>query len=171
MNGTFFFGAELWESGNRSWRVARVVSNNAITVLFLVIYSCFSFFFYLSFGNKKNNKKQKPLDVTNHSVAREVVTFFTLPPGDYVVVPQTGVAHCEGKFLLRIFTDEHSNIWLDFSFSITPKSRGEKTRKIALTGLIYCMFPICREVNEDNMIFRNVAAEGFEDGFKHVRTT
>ena len=54
---------------------------------------------------------QKPLDVTNHSVAREVVTFFTLPPGDYVVVPQTGVAHCEGKFLLRIFTDEHSNIW------------------------------------------------------------
>ena len=25
-----------------------------------------------------------------------------------------------------------------------------------------------REVNEDNMIFRNVAAEGFEDGFKHV---
>jgi calpain len=44
-------------------------------------------------------------------VAREVVTFFTLPPGDYVVVPQTGIAHCEGKFLLRIFTDEHSNIW------------------------------------------------------------
>ena len=24
---------------------------------------------------------QLPLDVTNHSVAREVVTFFTLPPG------------------------------------------------------------------------------------------
>ena len=49
--------------------------------------------------------------MTNHSVAREVVTFFTLPPGDYVVVPQTGAPHCEGKFLLRIFTDEHSNIW------------------------------------------------------------
>jgi len=55
--------------------------------------------------------EHKPLDVTNHSVAREVVTFFTLPPGDYVVVPQTGLPHCEGKFLLRIFTDEHSNIW------------------------------------------------------------
>ena len=27
-------------------------------------------------------------DVTNHSVAREVVTFFTLPPGEYVVMPQ-----------------------------------------------------------------------------------
>jgi len=78
--------------------------------------------------------EHKPLDVTNHSVAREVVTFFTLPPGDYVVVPQTGVPHCEGKFLLRIFTDEHSNIW---------------------------------EVNEDNMIFRNVTVEAFEDGMKH----
>ena len=71
--------------------------------------SCFSCVIYLSYCFDK----QKPLDVTNHSVAREVVTFFTLPPGDYVVVPQTGIAHCEGKFLLRIFTDEHSNIWLD----------------------------------------------------------
>lgn len=67
--------------------------------------------------------KQKPLDVTNHSVAREVVTFFTLPPGDYVVVPQTGIAHCEGKFLLRIFTDEHSNIWsVHLSYPLSNQS-------------------------------------------------
>ena len=45
------------------------------------------------------------------SVAREVVTFFTLPPGDYIVVPQTNVPNCDGKFLLRILTDEQSNIW------------------------------------------------------------
>ncbi|CAH0387534.1 unnamed protein product [Bemisia tabaci] len=73
---------------------------------------------------------QKPLDVTNHSVAREVVTFFTLPPGDYIVVPQTNVPNCDAKFLLRIFTDEQSNIW---------------------------------EVNEDNMLFRNISAEFLED--------
>ena len=80
---------------------------------------------------------QKPLDVTNHSVAREVVTFFTLPPGEYIVMPQTNVIffslfwfplpgdwvtfniliwccqvpNCDGKFLLRILTDEQSNIW------------------------------------------------------------
>jgi len=54
---------------------------------------------------------QQPLDVTNHSVAREVVTFFTLPPGDYIVVPQTNVPNCDAKFLLRILTDEQSNIW------------------------------------------------------------
>jgi len=70
--------------------------------------------------------------VTNHSVAREVVTFFTLPPGDYIVVPQTNVPNCDGKFLLRILTDEQSNIW---------------------------------EVNEDNVLFRNVLLE-FEEGFK-----
>ena len=72
--------------------------------------------------------------MTNHSVAREVVTFFTLPPGDYIVVPQTNVPNCDGKFLLRILTDEQSNIW---------------------------------EVNEDNMLFRNVLAE-FEESFKYV---
>ncbi|KAK5641704.1 hypothetical protein RI129_010251 [Pyrocoelia pectoralis] len=55
--------------------------------------------------------EQKPLDVTNHSLAREVVTFFTLPPGDYIVVPQTNVPNLDGKFLLRILTDEQSNIW------------------------------------------------------------
>ena len=80
---------------------------------------------------------QQPLDVTNHSVAREVVTFFTLPPGDYIVVPQTAVPNCDGKFLLRILTDEQSNIW---------------------------------EVNEDNVLFRNVLVE-FEESFKYVSVT
>ncbi|KAJ8915044.1 hypothetical protein NQ315_016019 [Exocentrus adspersus] len=74
--------------------------------------------------------EQKPLDVTNHSIAREVVTFFTLPPGDYIVVPQTNIPNLDGKFLLRIFTDEQSNIW---------------------------------EVNEDNMIIRNIAAEFMDE--------
>jgi Calpain large subunit, domain III len=68
-------------------------------------------FHFFPWKKRQRHDAQKPLDVTNHSVAREVVTFFTLPPGDYVVVPQTSVPHCEGKFLLRIFTDEHSNIW------------------------------------------------------------
>ncbi|KAK4873941.1 hypothetical protein RN001_013301, partial [Aquatica leii] len=74
--------------------------------------------------------EQKPLDVTNHSIAREVVTFFTLPPGDYIVVPQTNIPNLDGKFLLRILTDEQSNIW---------------------------------EVNEDNMVIRNISSEFIED--------
>jgi len=78
--------------------------------------------------------EHKPLDVTNHSVAREVVTFFTLPPGEYIVMPQTNVPNCDGKFLLRILTDEQSNIW---------------------------------EVNEDNVLVRNVLVE-FEDSLKYA---
>jgi hypothetical protein len=39
---------------------------------------------------------------------------------------------------------------------------------VAIFLIQFCFFGF-REVNEDNMIFRNVAAEGFEDGFKHVR--
>jgi hypothetical protein len=78
--------------------------------------------------------EHKPLDVTNHSVAREVVTFFTLPPGEYIVMPQTNVPNCDGKFLLRILTDEQSNIW---------------------------------EVNEDNVLIRNVLVE-FEDSLKYA---
>ncbi|CAG9767125.1 unnamed protein product [Ceutorhynchus assimilis] len=74
--------------------------------------------------------EQKPLDVTNHSIAREVVTFFTLPPGDYIVVPQTNIPNVDGKFLLRILTDEQSNIW---------------------------------EVNEDNMLIKNIALEFTDD--------
>ena len=63
-------------------------------------------------------------------MAREVVTFFTLPPGDYIVVPQTNIPNLDGKFLLRVFTDEQSNIW---------------------------------EVNEDNMIIRNISTEFMEE--------
>jgi len=62
------------------------------------------------------------------------VTFFTLPPGEYIVMPQTNVPNCDGKFLLRILTDEQSNIW---------------------------------EVNEDNVLIRNVLVE-FEDSLKYA---
>ncbi|CAL4066989.1 unnamed protein product, partial [Meganyctiphanes norvegica] len=55
--------------------------------------------------------EHRPMDVTAHSCARETVTFFTLPPGDYMVVPHTQQPNCDAKFLLRILTDEQSNIW------------------------------------------------------------
>lgn len=53
----------------------------------------------------------RPLDVTAFSATRETVTFFTLPPGDFIIVPSTDKPHCETKFLLRILTDEPSAIW------------------------------------------------------------
>ncbi|XP_021002623.1 calpain-9 isoform X2 [Parasteatoda tepidariorum] len=53
----------------------------------------------------------QPLDVVQHPPVRESVIFFTLPPGDFVIMPFTAQPNCETKFLLRIFTDEMSNIW------------------------------------------------------------
>ncbi|ODM96584.1 Calpain-B, partial [Orchesella cincta] len=55
--------------------------------------------------------ENRPLDVTQHSVSREVATFFALPPGEYVIIPQTKLPNCEARFLLRILTDEQSTIW------------------------------------------------------------
>lgn len=52
-----------------------------------------------------------PLDVTDFTATRESVTFFTLPPGDFVIVPSTDKPHLETKFLLRLFTDETTHIW------------------------------------------------------------
>lgn len=52
-----------------------------------------------------------PLDITIHSPARETVTFFTLPPGNFIIMPCTNSPNCEAKFLLRILMDEHCTIW------------------------------------------------------------
>lgn len=51
-----------------------------------------------------------PLDVAPLTRIREIATFFALPPGDFVVLPHT-LQHREGKFLLRIFADQHADVW------------------------------------------------------------
>lgn len=54
--------------------------------------------------------EQIPLDFAEMQKSREVATFFALPPGDFVVLPHSS-QHREGKFLLRIFADQHADIW------------------------------------------------------------
>ncbi|XP_052743533.1 calpain-1 catalytic subunit-like isoform X2 [Bicyclus anynana] len=54
---------------------------------------------------------QRALDVTHCSRAPEVATFFTLPPGQYLVVPHAHRAHAEAAFLLRVLTDERTDVW------------------------------------------------------------
>ncbi|XP_075980060.1 calpain-9-like isoform X2 [Anticarsia gemmatalis] len=72
----------------------------------------------------------RALDVTHESRAREVVTFFTLPPGRYLVVPHTRRPHTDAAFLLRILTDDHTDVW---------------------------------ELNEDNLVVRDLCAEFRDD--------
>lgn len=54
--------------------------------------------------------EQMPLDHAPLQNAREVATFFALPAGDFVVMPNS-VQHREGKFLLRILADQHADVW------------------------------------------------------------
>jgi len=74
------------------------------------------------------------LDVTQHSVSREVATFFALPPGEYVIIPQTKIPNCEAKFLLRILTDEQSTIWYEIGKKIVLKDT------IRFASLMLCEF-------------------------------
>lgn len=54
--------------------------------------------------------EQMPLDYAPLQNTREVATFFALPAGDFVVMPNS-VQHREGKFLLRILADQHADVW------------------------------------------------------------
>ncbi|CAG4988124.1 unnamed protein product [Colias eurytheme] len=74
----------------------------------------------------------RALDVTHCCAAREVATFFTLPAGQYLVVPHTRRPHTAAAFLLRILTDLPADVW---------------------------------EVNDDNAIVRDVAAEFEQEGW------
>lgn len=53
---------------------------------------------------------QMPLDYAPLQNTREVATFFALPAGDFVVMPNS-MQHREGKFLLRILADQHADVW------------------------------------------------------------
>ncbi|KAI8439042.1 hypothetical protein MSG28_012914 [Choristoneura fumiferana] len=95
----------------------------------------------------------RALDVTHWSRAREVATFFTLPPGEYLLVPHTRRAHVEAAFLLRVLTDQHANIWCVPPPPLPPACAPPPPHHALTSGVL------CREVNEDNMIVRSIADE------------
>ncbi|XP_026472325.1 calpain-11-like isoform X2 [Ctenocephalides felis] len=80
--------------------------------------------------------EQAPLDYAPAQPLREVASFFALPPGDFVVLPHCGAPHREASFLLRIFADQHADVW---------------------------------EVNEDNLVIHNVAAEFSDERLQDAR--
>ncbi|CAH2092507.1 unnamed protein product [Euphydryas editha] len=79
----------------------------------------------------------RALDVTHESRAREVVTFFTLPAGQYLVVPYTHRPHVEAAFLLRILTDDHTDIWCELSPRSKPVNSVDAAALLALLRRVW----------------------------------
>ncbi|XP_039265288.2 calpain-B-like [Styela clava] len=59
----------------------------------------------------KNKSNEKSDFLSSRSVTKE----FSLPPGEYVIVPSTLDPDVEGKFLLRIFTETQARVSADTS--------------------------------------------------------